>query len=92
MTNKELLDTLGNAKFTFSANCCCGLVGDENCECGRCRRKRGQEVTENTERRAAAISAYAQMMHQEYMRKFFADKEKHEDSVCSVTIERNSAG
>lgn len=88
MTNKELLHTLGNAQFTFSANCCCGLVGDANCECGRCRRKRGQEVTENTERRAEAISAYAQDKQREYMRQFFADKEKRENSIRPDPVER----
>lgn len=49
---------LKGVKFTFSINCCKGLVG-ASCECCRCRQARGQVVSKNTERRARAISKYA---------------------------------
>lgn len=55
-----------NTPFTFSPNCRSGLVNyipGGNCNCGRCRKSRGEEVTEQTEQLAkeqaeAADKAY----------------------------------
>ena len=52
------------AVVTFSANCCSGIVGvlgkHRRCQCWRCRKERGQTVTEKSEIRAAALSKKAQ--------------------------------
>ncbi len=53
MTDDEL-DRFFDVPFTFSVNCCSGLV--ERCECWRCRRSRGEPVTEETEAMAKRLS------------------------------------
>lgn len=49
---KQLAELLrdANVKVTFSRWCISGIV--ERCECSRCRRKRGDAVTAETERAA----------------------------------------
>lgn len=53
---KALVDLLEESglRMTFSRWCISGLVGD--CGCSRCRNKRGEPVTEETEREAEARS------------------------------------
>lgn len=49
-----------NVPFTFSINCRSGLLS--RCECSRCRSKRGEPVTEETElmARSDAVAADAE--------------------------------
>jgi hypothetical protein len=72
----ELLEKT-KVKFTFSKNCCSGIVHilgeDMRCQCRRCRQERGEPVTEETEQQAAALSAEARAKYQEVQRKWIKD-------------------
>jgi len=50
-------------KVTFSPNCCSGIVAflgpTACCQCYRCRKGRGQKVSDATERAAERITARA---------------------------------
>jgi len=70
----RLLEEAG-AKMTFSINCHSGIAhllgADHQCGCWRCRNERGDEVTEESEARAALDSKRAQELSREKMREFF---------------------
>lgn len=53
----RLLEESG-AKVTFSVNCRSGIIGSR-CQCWRCRKERGQEVTPETEALAARMAVDA---------------------------------
>lgn len=50
---------LEGVTFTFSKNCCSGLLPPNTCNCWRCRKKRGLDVTEETEAQAERESQQA---------------------------------
>lgn len=68
----EFAELFRGVKFTFSINCCSGIVSllgpDARCECWRCRKERGQDATDETERNAAEISKSAQIAMREQVR------------------------
>lgn len=69
---KDLIEMLqkSGAKVTFSKNCASGLLGGNRCNCWRCRKTRGEPVTEETEALAANESAEAQQKQREEIREF----------------------
>ncbi len=46
---EELSKMLDGAKFTFSRNCSSGLIGNDKCECWRCKQERGETPTRASE-------------------------------------------
>lgn len=62
----------GGAKMTFSVNCCSGLIG-ERCQCWRCRKDRGEPVTEETEAEAERLSKEAQEAQRLKMREWLKE-------------------
>lgn len=65
MTDEELAEIFRGVKITFSKNCRSGLV--DRCECWRCRKGRGEEVTEETESVAEANAAVVDKLFKESM-------------------------
>jgi hypothetical protein len=69
---RELCDLLreSGAVVTFSRHCCSGIVHliGKRCECWRCREARGEECDEAL---AAAVSAEAQVVMREWVRRQF---------------------
>jgi len=67
------------ATMTFSINCSSGIIHllgkDKKCNCWRCRKGRGEEVTEETEAQAAQESAAAQKAQRQKMKDWF-EKQK----------------
>ena len=57
-----------NVEVTFSINCCSGLL--KRCECWRCRKERGEEVTAETETLAAQQSEVARRENSERQRQW----------------------
>ncbi len=45
-----------NVPFTFSRYCVSGFVGEDKCECWRCRKDRGLEVILRSEQESIRVS------------------------------------
>jgi hypothetical protein len=60
-----------NVEVTFSINCRTGYFGQDGCNCWRCRKSRGEEATEETEKLAAAEAAKADAIYQAWQREWF---------------------
>jgi hypothetical protein len=72
---RAMMDLM-NAPFTFSINCCKGIVAKDACECCRCRRERGQEVNDDTEALAKKISDEAKAKFDASTQKFLEKMRK----------------
>jgi hypothetical protein len=65
------LEKILDVPFTFSANCRSGLLA--RCECRRCRKTRGEPVTEETEALAKAQAKVADEEQSKKMSAFLAE-------------------
>jgi hypothetical protein len=89
----DILKTLKGVRMTFSANCCTGIIyllgPDARCECWRCRQKRGEDVTEETEAIARKLSRQAQAAQRKSVREWLR---KHEAArgAADATGESNT--
>lgn len=76
-TLSQLLDGVKGLKFTFSKNCCSGIVrvlGPEAvCQCWRCRGGRGLPVDEATEEQAEITSKRAQRAMRHAVKRMIAE-------------------
>lgn len=75
MNSLNPLAILDGVRFTFSRNCCSGIVSliGKECECWRCRKGRGLEPDEDL---AAAVSKEAQAAMRVSIRQSFNTGEK----------------
>jgi len=67
--SQELLKTIFNVPFTFSSNCRSGLVSfipGKKCNCERCRKTRGEDVTEESKKLAGEQAVKADNDHRLY--------------------------
>ncbi len=66
-TAETLFDAHGiikDVRVSFSRWCRSGFVGDDKCLCGRCLKRRGGEVTEETEKLAELVGGMLDLAYQ----------------------------
>jgi len=67
-------------KFSFSRNCCSGIIHmlgpDAQCQCWRCRGKRGEGITAQTEELACVVSDAAKRAWERYSDRLIRDHSK----------------